>query len=226
MNVGIRAVVWTSVLALVIVVVFLLGIKASEPAEAAVQTQTRECVDIDDLGLSVTIENILRLQAGRECLNLSLPVVRVTTRVQVPGDTVTRLLPQPTQTVRVPGDTKTVYRDRPLPGKTKTVTAEPRPQRSAAPQPTSGPTSTTTNNPTATATVTKTVEPDSTSKTIEKPGKVKTVLKNVRIGLASIIGLMFILIVAMSAGYGLGFKDSESKESKFMKSLLRRKYKS
>lgn len=216
MNAGIRAVAWTSAIVLVIITVFALGIKASQPAEAAIRQDVVVCAT-----LPPNLQNLLNLS----CVNVRVPVVTATVRVNVPQDPVTRFLPQPTRTIRLPGDTETVYRNRnvPVPGPTKTVTAQPRPQRSAAPQPTSGPTSTSTNNPTATATVTKTVEPNSMSNTVEKPGTVKTVLKNVSIGLASIIGLLLILILAMSAGYGLGFKDNEKREARFMQSLLRRK---
>lgn len=219
MNAGIRAVSWTSAIVLVIISVFALGIKASQPAEAAIRQDVVVCAT-----LPPELQDLLNLS----CINVRVPVVTATVRVNVPGDTVTRFLPQPTRTIRLPGDTETVYRDRPVPGPTKTVTAEPRPQRSASPQPTSGPTSTSTNNPTATATVTKTVEaePDDLVRTIETPGKVKTILKNVSLGLASIIGLLLILILAMSAGYGLGFKDNEQREARFMASLLRRKDKS
>ena len=221
MNAGIRAVVWTSAIVLAVIAVFALGIKASQPAEAAIRQDVVVCAT-----LPPELQDLLNLS----CINVRVPVVTATVRVNVPGDTVTRLLPQPTRTIRLPGDTETVYRNRevPVPGPTRTVTAEPRPQRSTAPQPTSGPTSTSTNNPAATATVTKTVEaePDDLVRTIETPGKVKTILKNVSLGLASIIGLLLILILAMSAGYGLGFKDNEQREARFMASLLRRKDKS
>lgn len=217
MNAGIRAVIWTSAVVLAVIAVFALGIKASQPAEAAIRQDVVVCAT-----LPPELQDLLNLS----CINVRVPVVTATVRVNVPGDTVTRLLPQPTRTIRIPGGTETVYRDRPVPGPTETVTVQPRPQRSTAPEPTSGPTSTATNNPTATATVTKTVEPNGMSSTVEKPGKVKTVLKNVSIGLASIIGLLLILILAMSAGYGLGFKDNEAREARFMQSLLRRKDKS
>lgn len=225
MNAAIRAVTWTTAIVLVVVALFALGIKASQPAEATgIRTDVVVCADIDTLGLTQTLENLLRVQTG-ECLEVSVPVVQVTTRVEVPGDTITRLLPQPTRTVRVevPGDTKTVYVDRNAPGSTKTVTVAPRPQRSTAPEPTSGSTTAPTNTATATATATKSAEPETTTKTVEKPGKVRTVLKNVSIGLASILGLILLMVAAMATGYGMGFKDNEAKESRFMSSLLRRK---
>lgn len=225
MSAGIRAVTWTIAIVLVIVALFALGIRASQPAEATdIRTDVVVCADIDTLGLTQSLENLLRLQTG-ECLEVLVPVVEVTTRVEVPGDTITRLLPQPTRTVTVPvpGDTRTVYVDRNAPGQTKTVTVAPRPQRSTAPEPTSGSTVAPTNTATATATATKSAEPETTTKTVEKPGKVRTVLKNVSIGLASILGLILLMIAAMGTGYGMGFKDSEAKETRFMSSLLGRK---
>lgn len=194
---------------------FALGIRASQPAEAtSIRTDVVVCAT-----LTPELQRLLNLS----CLNVSVPLVTVTARVEVPGDTVTRLLPQPTRTVRVevPGETRTVYVDRNAPGSTKTVTAPPRPQRSAAP--TAGPSAAPTNTATATATATKSAEPETTTKTVEKPGKVRTVLRKVSIGLASILGLILLMIAAMATGYGIGFKDSEAKESRFMSSLLKRK---
>lgn len=199
---------------------FALGIRASQPAEAtSIRTDVVVCAT-----LTPELQRLLNLS----CLNVSVPLVTVTARVEVPGDTVTRLLPQPTRTVRVevPGETRTVYVDRNAPGQTKTVTVAPRPQRSTAPEPTSGSTVAPTNTATETATTTKSAEPETTTKTVEKPGKVRTVLKNVSIGLASILGLILLMIAAMGTGYGMGFKDNEAKETRFMSSLLKRKDKS
>lgn len=199
---------------------FALGIRASQPAEAtSIRTDVVVCAT-----LTPELQRLLNLS----CLNVSVPLVTVTARVEVPGDTVTRLLPQPTRTVRVevPGETRTVYVDRNAPGQTKTVTVAPRPQRSTAPEPTSGSTVAPTNTATETATATKSAEPETTTKTVEKPGKVRTVLKNVSIGLASILGLILLMIAAMGTGYGMGFKDNEAKETRFMSSLLGRKDKS
>lgn len=169
--------------------------------------------------------------AGVVSLNtvVNLPVVEVT----LPGDTVTVRIPGQEQTIRVPGPTVTQRVEVPgatqtieVPGETRTIEQSPqgRPERSQAPAP---PTVTVTESPDITeggqgGTTPATIEPDDDGG-VTLPEVDLSTGQAIGLGVLGVLGLVFIVLLGMYAGYYMGYKDSDKAEAKFLTSLLRKK---
>lgn len=140
----------------------------------------------------------------------------ITKTIEIPGPTVTEV-PNPivkTEEVVVPGPTETIYIQQPpppaqpvetrtveVPGPTTTVTATSPPQPSGQTTPEGG-----------------TIEAD-TGPMIDF-GDGDTTPAEVGIGILTLLALVGILLLAMYAGYILGYKDKERTDTNFMRALL------
>jgi hypothetical protein len=135
----------------------------------------------------------------------------------IAGPTSTVTVRPPAQTVTVPGPG----------GSTVTQTVRPAPQTITA-SPNAGPPSTVTNTSTVSSTETRqnphrtdTIEPGGT---VEIPsidfndGHLTT--PEASIGFLTLLALVGLLLLAMYAGYVLGYKDKERKDTDFMRALL------
>lgn len=181
------------------------------------------------------IINIAGIKVCGEILGQPLPPVATVTVRPPPLPPVT-VTPRPratvTEKVTVPGPTKTVTahprandqsRVAP-PAPTKTVTVSPpAPTRTALPEPVSTVTETVRPSPTGqTPTATVTIEPkprDNASGDLDfSDGRVTLV--EAGIGLITILALVGLLLLALYAGYVLGYKDKERRETDFLRAVL------
>lgn len=205
-----------------LVVVFLLvmlpvalATNKPEPAQAA---PTQPIVNCSDVRISPTLVRIECSAAGVVVLNTTVRLPQVTlppVEIEVPGPTIR--VPGPT--VRVPGPTQTatVY----VPDGAQTVNV-PGPTVTRTAQPTSGPTVSTTE----TVTVSPSGQEPSDDDTLPVRDPVvtipdiDTVPEAIGLGLLATLGLMALILLAMWAGYIMGFKDKERKDDDFFQALL------
>lgn len=221
-----KAILYTLAILTIVIGLFWAMMGRSQPAEAAVHNDITICATLAVIGI--------------ECQNVQVPIVTTTVKVRVPGPTTIIRVPAQTVHVQVPGPTRT--RTVTVPGGTRTVTIPGptvyRTEHATAPKTVrqkveNGKTTTTTINPKPTAlpTATRTVKSPSAEKTVgiglpetkyKDHVKTATVVKRLGLGLLATLGLVALLLLSMWLGYGWGTKDTERRETSFMKSLLRR----
>lgn len=172
---------------------------------------------------TVQVSNVICVAAGVTILNQHLTLPTVT----VPGPTVTIPPIRTTQTVTVPGPTQTVT----APGAVQTIT-EPGSVVTETVKPTNGPSAL----PTATQTVTAggltsvttvtatpgqddaddgTLDPDSGPLAAIPPTVVKA-----GVGVGIIALLAALILLGMYGGYYIGYKDSDKADANFFRALL------
>lgn len=136
------------------------------------------------------------------------PTVRVPgPTVTAPGETRTVEVPGGTETVTLPGETVTVQ----VPNGTQTVTPEPRTIGPVAPS--ESPTTRQDPSPDGT------IVPDKKTDSVDL-GDGKTTKTEVGLGILGILVLIGLALLAMWAGYTLGYKDKERKDTNFLRALL------
>jgi hypothetical protein len=196
-----------AVIAMLIACIFA-GVNASAEANDPTPTCT------------VQVSNVICVLAGVTILNqpINVPTVHVT------GPTVTVTIPpiRTTQTVTVPGPTHTVT----APGSTQTITASPvvtTETVTATNGPSALPTATVTANGLSSATTTVTATPrqdPSPSGTVDPDSGVlsnipPTVVKT-GVGLGIIALLALLILLGMYGGYYIGYRDSDKADAKLL----------
>lgn len=151
-----------------------------------------------------------------------LPRATRTIRVHVPGP------PGPTKTVHVqqPHATQTVTVNVPGSG-TKTITVRPEaPQNPSQPRVTATTTRTVTASPSSETGQVKrpsdTIAPDDDDTVLSFPKIDLSTPEAVGFGTLALVIIAGLILLGMYGGYYLGFKDSDNKEMKFLRSLLRK----
>lgn len=177
------------------------------------------------------IINVAGIKICGELLGQPLPeIVEVTVTappIRIPGPTQTVTVRPPRATVRAPGPTVRI------PGPTQTVTVVPEvPQPTGQPAPTRTVTETVTPTPTPPpaprqeADQTDIVRPEPSEDGFFRfdfdPFDDEVTAGEVTVGLGAILGLLGLILLALVAGYILGYKDKEKKETDFMRALLER----
>lgn len=187
-----------SVLGVLLVVVVTIGLFSTLNSEPAESTAADATIGLPTITLPpITIKDVITLRPDP----VTLPPVTVT----LPGDRVTVTKDRTEYVTK----TKTVS-----PRNTKTVTVRPT-------APTQRVTERTTKNskPGPTVTETVTTSPEHRSGPVDL-GDDKVTFVEVGIGLLTIIVIGGIMVLLLYAGYIIGYKDEERKETQFMKSLL------
>lgn len=192
--------------------VFALASPASA-ATAPVEPRQEPLVNCSQVKISLSQVRITCSAAGIVVLNTVLnlpqappitlpPIVGPT--IRVPGPTVHVPGPTQTATVNVPGGTQTVK----APGPTATVTESALPSA----------------GPTVTVSASGQDSPSSGTLAPRDPvisfPSINTVPKAVGIGLLATLLLVGLILLALWAGYVMGFKDKERKDNDFSRALL------
>jgi len=143
----------------------------------------------------------------------------ITKTIKIPGPTITKV-PDPivrTEKIIVPGPTKTIY----------TQAEAPAPQVVTRTVEVPGPTETTTVTASPTPTASPTGQPTPESDTMEPDtgpaidfGDGDTTPAEVGIGILTLLALVGLILLALYAGYILGYKDKERTDTNFMRALL------
>lgn len=176
------------------------------------------------LGVMIPVaisSNNSRVEASSDLATISvppitLPVVTVTLPpIKIPGPpgpTVIRTLtiPGPTNTVRVPGPTSTVtVTEAPTVTSTRTVTAPPVTETVTA---------TVFQTPRQQPVDSGTLDPETEYIPIGVPKL--SAIEQVGLGFLAVLLISGLIIIGMWSGYYLGFKESDAKETGFLKALL------
>lgn len=217
-----------AVLAIVLAVVLSFGWTTSTPEPAVAQGQG--CI----LDISGTIGLVI---CGGEIIDrLPLPTITIKgptitlpplppVTIRPPRVTETVTVPGPTTVVtQAPGGTETVYVVETVVGPTSNVTVSTTETTTA--RPSDGPTQTVTEQTetTVTASPTRQPEPDDGKVEPEPPavdlGDGKTTIVEAGLGVLSLLALVGLILLGLYAGYVLGYKDRENKDTKFMRALL------
>lgn len=199
-----------------IVLAFLLVFTLASPATAApVEQRAEPLVNCSQVRISTSQLKIVCSAAGIVVLNtvVNLPQAPPITLPPIPGPTIR--VPGPTQTVTVPGPTQTETVNVPAP---TTTVKEPGPTvtvtESALPEP----------NQTVTVSPSGQGGPSSDTLAPRDPvvtiPDIETVPQAIGLGLLATLGLMLLILLALWAGYILGFKDKERKDNDFFQALL------
>lgn len=163
---------------------------------------------------------------GEAVGSVPLPTVRVTeTVVKRITDEKTEIIrvPGPTETIRVPGPTSTATVNVPGgPGPTETVTRTE--SVTASPSASSGPTQTVTETIRTGGgqggTGRATMDPDRGFYSLDVDfGDDTITAAEAGIGLLTLLALVGLILIAMYAGYTLGYKESEREDTHFMRAL-------
>lgn len=175
------------------------------------------------------IINVAGIKICGELLGQPLPeVVEVTVTappIRVPGPTQTITVRPPQATVRAPGPTVRI------PGPTQTVTVVPEvPQPTGRPAPTQTVTETVTSSPLPAprqeVDQSDIVRPEPSEDGFFRfdfdPFDDEVTAGEVTVGVGAILGLLGLILLSLYAGYFLGYRDKEKKETDFMRALLER----
>lgn len=193
---------------------------------AGIDANQAQASDPPPVTCTIQVSNVICVAAGITILNqhLDLPTVTVagpTTNVTLPPirTTQTVTVPGPTKTVQVPGQTQTIA------DPAQTVTQTVRPTNGPSALPTATQTVTTDSGLTSTTTITVSpVQPTPTSGTLDPDSgplkNVPPVVIKTGVGVGIIALLALLILLGMYGGYYLGYKDSDKADANFFRALL------